>query len=126
MSSLAVVLNLLGDATRALLGQGREGLGCEVEVLDTLVGVRGVVPSGLEEVDELLRDTESSSRVSRQVDSGETRLSSELGGLEEVVVLSGSERTDLEGDVVGDDDDLSALRVLGSDWRRRGRTEVRR
>lgn len=39
----------------------------------------------------------------------------DLGSLVEVVIFERTERSDLEGDVVGDDDGSSTLGVLGGD-----------
>ena len=111
---LAVLVDLgREDALVALVVELAELLGREVQVLEALLGARGVDPRDAELVDELLGDAKAGARVGRQVDARQAELARELGHGEEVAVLVGAERADLERDVVGDGDDAAARRVLG-------------
>lgn len=114
VARLAVVDDLLRDhAPLALVLELAETLGREVEVLEALLGAALVDPGGAEDVHELLCDTETRSRVGGEVDAGESQRARELRDGEEVAVLLGAERSNLERDVVGDDDDATPSGVLG-------------
>ena len=99
-------------ALLALVLELAELLRRQVKVLEALLRTRGVDPCDVKLVDELLGDTETSARVGGEVDTREAELASDLGHGKEVAVLVRSERTDLEGDVVRDDDDATTLRAL--------------
>jgi hypothetical protein len=114
VADLASLHDLLRDhAALALALELAQPLRREVEVLESLLRTALVDPGGAERVDELLGDTETSTRVGGEVHSRESDLARELGDGEEVAVLLGSERSNLERDVVGDDDDPPASGVLG-------------
>lgn len=113
VARLALVLDLLGDdALLALVLELAELLRREVQVFEALLRTRGVDPRDVELVDQLLGDSEASTRVGRQVDARQAELASDLGDREEVAVLVGAERTDLVRDVVGDHDNAATLRAL--------------
>lgn len=113
--ALAILLNLLGDDARALLGERGERVRGKIEILDTLERVSRVDERGLEEVEKLLSDAEAGTRVGREVDPRKAALLGDLGRLVEVVVLARAEGANLEGNVIGDDNNAAALGILGSD-----------
>mmetsp|Transcript_13375 Transcript_13375/g.28896 ORF Transcript_13375/g.28896 Transcript_13375/m.28896 type:complete len:244 (+) Transcript_13375:1759-2490(+) len=85
----------------------------EVEVLEAVGNVGGVVPRDLEVGLELLGEADARARVGGDVQprvAGGTRV---LGDLVEEVVLGDAEGARLHGAVVGDDDEGAALGVLG-------------
>jgi hypothetical protein len=118
VTNFTVLLNLLSDdGLFSLVLELSKLLGSEVEVLEALLGTGSVDPGDVEDVEDLLGDTETSSRVGREVNSRETEFASEFGNGEEVLVFSRSEGSNLEGDVVGDDYDSAtsgSFRSVGS------------
>ena len=106
---LIALSDLLGDdaVLEALLGRI-----IKVEVLEASLRLAGILPGNAEVRHELGRETQASTRVGGQVDARNAHLAGKLSALEEEVVFLGSERADVEGDVVGDDDELTTVRVL--------------
>jgi hypothetical protein len=112
---LTLIVDELGDDLLLLAGiKALLNLGSEVKVLETGLGLLRVVPGNREEGDNLIGNTDAGTRVGRQVDTRNTQLAGKLGTLVEELVFLRTEGTNLEGDVVGDDDETSAAGVLGS------------
>lgn len=78
-----------------------------------LVGVGGVDPSHLEHVLDLLSQADASAAIGCDVDAGDALSPSQLGGLEEQLVLLRAEGADHVRYVITDNDDVPPLRVLG-------------
>jgi hypothetical protein len=115
VSDLTVHSGLLGDDVLELtILEASLLLGGQVEVVKASVRSGCVLPCNGEVRNELLGHTDTGTGVGRKVDSGDTKLSGQLGTLVEESIFSRTERTDLEGDVVGNDDETSATRVLRS------------
>jgi hypothetical protein len=114
MSDLTVDGGLLGDDVLELtILEASLLLGGQVEVLKASLGSGSISPCNGEVGNKLLSHTDTGTGVGRQVDSRNTKLSCQLGTLVEESIFGGTERTDLESDIVGNDDETSATRVLG-------------
>ena len=116
---LVALFTILGDRFRdhLLLLAGIElllDLGSQVKILEPSLGLGRVVPGDREERKKFVSHPNTRTRVGRKVDARDAELPCQLRALVEELVLQGTERTDLEGDVVGNDDEASATRVLGS------------
>ena len=85
----------------------------EVEVIEALGRVVGVGELDLELGLELFDEADASSGVASNVDAGDLELPRVLGGGEVEVVLVDTETSGLDGDVVGDEDNVATLGVLG-------------
>lgn len=115
VATLPVDFNLVGDdGSLSDLVELVQLFGGEVEIFKALFRLAGFSPGDVKERHDLVCETDAGARVGREVDTGETVLAGVLGGLVKVLILDGAERTDLVGDVVGDDDYATALAVLGS------------
>lgn len=79
-----------------------------------LVGVRGVDPGHLEHVFDLFSEADASPAIGRDVNAGDALRPSQLGGLEEQLVLLRAERADHVRYVIADNNDVSPLWVLWS------------
>ncbi|GJD05392.1 hypothetical protein ColKHC_14217 [Colletotrichum higginsianum] len=113
-NDLVALLAILGyDLSDDILGEALLGLVVEVEVLEAVVLLAGVVPRDLEVGHELVGDTQTSTGVGRQVDARDAKLAGKLGALVKVVVLLGAEATNHVRDIVGNDNELATLGVLG-------------
>lgn len=77
-----------------------------------LVGVGGVDPGHLEHVLDLLSEADASATVGCDVNAGDALSPSQLGGLEEQLVLLRAEGADHVCYVITDNDDVSPLWVL--------------
>ncbi|GKT80765.1 LOW QUALITY PROTEIN: unnamed protein product [Colletotrichum tofieldiae] len=112
--NLVALLTILGnDFSDDVLREALLGLIVEVEVLEAVVLLVTIVPRNLEVRHELVGNTKTSTRVGGQVNARNTKLAGKLSALVEVVVLLGAEATNHVGDIVGDNNELTALGVLG-------------
>ncbi len=108
-------LDRLGHDTARSLGlNGVERLIVKVDVLEALSGVIAD-ELDLEEVHDLSGQSDTSTRVGRDVETGSTDLTSELGGSGKEAVLDRTERTGLDGDIVANDNEFATGGVLGSE-----------
>mmetsp|Transcript_36871 Transcript_36871/g.79967 ORF Transcript_36871/g.79967 Transcript_36871/m.79967 type:complete len:579 (+) Transcript_36871:554-2290(+) len=112
MSGLAIHCDLM--ASHRLLGQALVVRVRQVEVLETLHGVVLVHPRDLHQRLQLIDTTNSSTRVARDVNPGNALGTCQFGCLVEESVLDSAEGTTLDGDVVSNQDNLSASRILWS------------
>ncbi|ROV86895.1 hypothetical protein VMCG_10866 [Cytospora schulzeri] len=110
VSLLTVLNNLLGHDS---LLETLLGFVVEVEVLEASLLLVGVVERNLEVGHQLGSYAETSTRVGGQVDTRNAELPGQLSALVEVVIFLRTERTDLVRDIVGNDDEFTAPRVLG-------------
>src|SRR3954452_10065186 len=101
MRQLTPVVLEFGDVLRS-----------QVQVLESLLRLLWVIPSSAELVNDLLRKSDPGTRVGGQVDTRQTACTSVFGDLVEELVLDWPERADHEGDVVGNNYNLSSLGVL--------------
>ncbi|GFZ47133.1 hypothetical protein JCM24511_04876 [Saitozyma sp. JCM 24511] len=93
---LAIDHDLVGDdRARAEAVELLEVLVGEVEVVKAFFGLARLPPGDVKQTHDLLGETDSGTRVGREVDAGQAVFASVLGGLEEVLVLGGAERADL-------------------------------
>mmetsp|Transcript_14535 Transcript_14535/g.58966 ORF Transcript_14535/g.58966 Transcript_14535/m.58966 type:complete len:283 (+) Transcript_14535:1953-2801(+) len=86
----------------------------EVQILEAEGRFGVVLELDLELALQLRIKPNPSSRVARQIYSGDSPLSSKLRGLEEHIVFTNSERTCLEGDVIRNNYNFASFRVLRS------------
>mmetsp|Transcript_49135 Transcript_49135/g.139167 ORF Transcript_49135/g.139167 Transcript_49135/m.139167 type:complete len:1351 (-) Transcript_49135:2919-6971(-) len=98
----------LADAKLLVVGRG------EVEVLEALRRVLGVVPRDLERVADGLGQADARARVGGEVEARDLARAGHLGGGLEDAVLAGAERALDVGDVVRDEDHVAARRILWS------------
>ncbi|GFF28865.1 hypothetical protein IFM46972_02469 [Aspergillus udagawae] len=109
----ALVVNELGYDFLLLAGiELLLDLGSQVKVLESSLGLLRIVPGHREVGDQLIGHTDASTGVGREVDTRNAKLPGQLGTLAEELVFLGTEGTDLEGDVVGNDDEPSAFGIL--------------
>ncbi|KAH3686398.1 hypothetical protein WICPIJ_002577 [Wickerhamomyces pijperi] len=99
-------LVVLDDLVKTFLG--------EVQVLEPLLWLTFFVPGNLVQWDQFVSNTDSGTRVGRQVDSWNTQLSGQFSNLVEEVIFLWTEGTDLEGDIVGNNQELTASWVFWS------------
>ncbi|KAH3668229.1 hypothetical protein OGAPHI_001983 [Ogataea philodendri] len=109
-----VLNNSLGGDTAALSGlvKSLKVLRSQVQVGESLAWVCWIVPINLVIWQELFGNTNSGTRVGRKVDSWDTQASSILSDLVEETVLFWTKGTNLEGDVVGNNGNLSSSWIL--------------
>ncbi|CAG9956035.1 unnamed protein product [Clonostachys rosea f. rosea IK726] len=88
------------------------GLLIQIKVTETSIWLAGIVPCNLEVRHQLLSQAQAGTRVGGEVNARNAKLASEFGALVEEVILLGTERTNLVGNVVGDDNEATSARVL--------------
>ena len=109
----ALIVNELSNDLLLLAGiEFLLDLGSEVKVLESSLGLLRIVPSHGEVGDQLIGHTDASTGVGREVDTRDSKLPGQLGTLVEELVFLGTEGTDLEGNVVGNNDEPSAFGIL--------------
>jgi len=113
VAGFAALLDLLGDDIAPLLVlEERLLLRSEVQVLETKLRLLRVPPRDREVGNKLLGHADTSTRVGREVDTRNAKLTGKLRALVEEGIFFGTERTNLEGDVVGNDDKATTTGVL--------------
>ncbi|CAH0025223.1 unnamed protein product [Clonostachys rhizophaga] len=108
-SLLAPLGNLLGN--NGML-EPSLGLLIQIQVTEPSIWLAGIVPCNLEVRHQLFSQAQAGARVGGEVNAGNTKLASQLSALVEEVILLGTERTNLVGNVVGDDNEATSARVL--------------
>lgn len=115
---LTILLDELGDDFLLLaLIQPLLDLGSEIQVLEPFLGLLRIVPCHVQVRDQLIRHSDACTGVSRQIDAWDTQLASELSALVEELVLLRAKRSNLVGDIVGDDNEPTSVRVFRCEGR---------
>ncbi|CAH0047846.1 unnamed protein product, partial [Clonostachys solani] len=84
----------------------------QIQVTETSIWLGGIVPCNLEVRHQLFSQAQAGTRVGGEVNARDTKLASEFGALVEEVILLRTERTNLVGNVVGNDNEATSARVL--------------
>src|SRR5271163_2202790 len=86
----------------------------QVQIIKSLGRLRNIFPSNREQGNQLLRKTNSRTRVCRKINPWNSKSTSKFRHLEEIFILGRSKRTDLMSDVVGDNNESTTLGIFGS------------
>ncbi|KAH6606989.1 hypothetical protein Trco_006142 [Trichoderma cornu-damae] len=109
VSLLATLNHFFGDD---LILEAILGLLVQVQVTEAALVFGSIVPGNLEMRHQLVCETKTGTRVSRQVDARNAQFTSQLGALVEEVVFLGAEGSNLVRDVVGNNNETATGRVL--------------
>ncbi|CAI6094390.1 unnamed protein product [Clonostachys chloroleuca] len=88
------------------------GLLIQVQVTEASIWLAGIVPCNLEVRHQLFSQAQAGTGVGGEVNARNSKLAGEFSALVEEVILLGTERTNLVGNVVGDNNEATSARIL--------------